>query len=247
MSLNAFEDGVTILNQNNLNALQSSQNKVAIRDGTLIDSKTGSGVVDFEVKDYSFVVRVTATGVTELSRIELEIDKDGDGQDLNVVVLGSDFNPNGSAEGTVLKNIWVPKEFLPSTAAYWSIPLDLTGLTAGQNVWVKIPRSGDSTNHFSLRGESAQDASHPCYYRGGNSGAWTATNAIHFKVFSGEYGRLRHSNYGDNGWKTIERNSQGKISKIFRYLPPVSGPDGGIRNINTLSYSSNRFKRGVIF
>jgi hypothetical protein len=244
MSLNAFKPGDKITDAL-LNDLQSSQNKVVVREGEVIDSKTGSGVVENAVAEYNFAIRVTATGVTEISRVEFEIAADGESQDLTVEVRDNDFNPDGSSIGTLLHTIVVPKEFLPPNAAYWSVFLDVAGITSGQNVWVIVKKVGDATDHFHLIGENSQDAAHPCYRRSGDSGAWTANNAIHFRAYSGETGRIIHSRYGDNGYKTIER-SGGRISKIYRYLPPADGVAGGIRNTYTITRSSNRFKRGVV-
>lgn len=245
MTISAFKTNVSLFSENLMNALLSLQEFALLYEGALIDSKTGAGVTENNVFDYNFAIRFTATGVTSMARAELEIAADGAGQDLPVEVRGSDFDPAGTNEGTLLKTIVVPKEFLPATAAYWYVPLNLTGLTAGNNYWLIVKRVGDATDHFHLIGEASQDAAHPCYYRAGSSGAWTISNAIHFKVYSGATGVPVHEIYGTNGYTTLEY-SAGQPSKIYFYLPPSDGAVGGIRNILTMSYSSGILSGGSV-
>jgi len=245
MPLYAPKNGVTPIDQTFLGSLLSLQDFVLIYEGSQIDSKTGSGVTENNVYEYNFAIRITATGVTEISRIELEIAADGEGQDLTVELRGSDFNPDGSNEGTLLGSVVVPKEFLPADAAYWSIPLAVSGLTAGQNYWLIVKKVGDATNHFHLIGEAGTDANHPCYRRAGDSGAWTENNAIHFKAYSGESGDLIHGIYGENGYTTVEYSGE-IVSKVYRYLPPPNGPEGGIRDILTYTWSGEYLKRGEV-
>lgn len=248
--LNAFKDGLadeggTPISAAVMNSLLSLQPFCLIYDGTQIDAKTGSGVTENNVADYNFAIRFTSTGVAEMARAELNIAADGTGQDLTIEVRGSDFNPDGSNEGTLLKTVVVPKEFLPASAAYWSIPLDLSGLTAGNNYWIVVKKIGDVVDHFHLIGEVAQDAAHPCYRRSGAFGVWTANNAIHFKMFSGESGELKHGIYGQNGYTTVEYNGE-VLSKVYRYLPPSDGPGGGIRDIQTYTWAGEYLKRGEV-
>lgn len=245
MTINAFKNNVASLSENFLNAMLSLQPFSLLYEGALIDSKTGAGVTENNVFDFSFAIRFTATGVTSMARAELEIAADGTGQDLTVEVRSTDFNPDGSNEGTLLKTAVVPKEFLPAAAAYWYVPLNLTGLTAGNNYWLIVKKVGDATNHFHLIGEAAQDGAHPCYYRAGTSGAWTANNAIHFKVYSGNTGVPVHEIYGTNGYTTIVYSS-GQPSVIYFYLPPSDGAAGGIRDTLTLSYSSGVLTGGSV-
>lgn len=245
MPINAFKNDVSMFSENVMNTLLSLQDFALIYTGSEIDAKTGAGVTENLVADYNFAIRVTATGVTELSRIELEVSADGEGQDLTIEVRDDDFNPDGSAEGTMLKSVVVPKEFLAADAAYWSIPLDVTGLTSGQNAWVIVKKVGDATDHFHLVGEASQDGSHPVYRRSGASGAWTANNAVHFKAYSGESGELKHGIYGENGYTTAEYTGEA-VSKVYRYLPPSDGPEGGIRDVLTMTWSGEYLKRGEV-
>ena len=243
--LYAHKNGVTLYAENFFNSLLSLQDFALLYEGTLVDSKTGAGVTENNVFDYNFAIRFTATGVTSMARAELEIAADGAGQDMTVEIRSTDFNPDGSNEGTLLKTIVVPKEFLPASAAYWYVPLNLTGLTAGNNYWLIVKKVGDATDHFHLIGESAQDAAHPCYYRAGASGAWTANNAIHFKVYSGNSGDIRHCIFGTNGYATYAYNGE-LMEKIYRYLPPSDGAAGGIRNILTMTWSGEYLTTGTV-
>lgn len=170
--------------------------------------------------------------------------KHGSGADL-VVEVRSGFNPNGSTDGTLLKSMKLPKEFIPTSRSYWSIPFALGGLTSGSQYWLIVRGAGDATNHFHLHGETSQDANYPCYYRAkGGSGAWTAENAIHFKVYSGESGNLLHGIYGSNGITWIEYSGE-IVNKVYRYLPDAQGGPG-IRNIEAFTWSGEYLKKGVV-
>lgn len=244
MPLYAFKDGKTILNQDNLNALLSLQSFQLIYEGTQRAGKIGGGVVENSIAEYSYCTRFTLSGSAEISRVELELDKDGTGADL-IVQIRKGMNPASGVEGTLLKEVVVPKEFIPTTAAYISVPISLTGLTNGGQYWLVVLRAGDSVNKLDWIGETSQDASYPAYQRAGDSGVWTARNALHFKVFSGASGDLKHSIYAGTGYTTVEYSGE-IISKVYRYLPPADGPAGGIRDIITYAWSGEYLVSGVV-
>jgi hypothetical protein len=244
LALNAFKDGLTILNQDNLNSLLALQDFVLLYTGTQRDAKTGSGVVENNLANYSFCTRFTLTGSTEIGRVELEVDRDGDGADL-VLEIRSGMNPAAGNDGTLLKQVVVPKEFIPTTKTYWSIPVGLTGLTSGGQYWLVVKRGGDATHHLDWVGETAQDTSYPAYYRAGDSGAWTANNALHFRVYSGASGDLRHSIYAGTGYTTVEYSGE-IVSKVYRYLPPADGPTGGIRDVITYTWTGEYLTGGTL-
>ncbi len=244
MSLYAFKDGVTILNEQNLNQMLSLQPFQLIYEGVQRAAKTGSGVVENSIANYSYCTRFTLTGSTEIGRVELELDRDGLGADL-IVQIRSGMNPGSGVDGTLLKQVIVPREFIPDPKAYWSVPIGLTGLTSGGQYWLVVQRNGDATNKVDWIGETAQDTNYPAYYRAGDSGAWTANNALHFKVFSGESGELIHGIYGGNGYTTVVYDGE-IISKVYRYLPPADSTDGGIRDIITYAWSGEYLVSGVV-
>lgn len=243
MTLYAFKDGVTVLNEDNLNQMLSLQPFQLVYEGTQRDAKTGSGVVENNLANYSFCTRFTLTGSTEIGRVELEVDRDGEGADL-VLEIRSGMNPAAGNDGTLLKQVVVPKEFIPTTKAYWSIPVGLTELTSGGQYWLVVKRGGDATHHLDWVGETSQDASYPAYQRAGTSGAWTVRNALHFKVFSGASGLVRHIIEGGNAMTTIDYSS-GLPSKLYSYIPPSDGPAGGVRDVLTVSYSGELPVRGA--
>ncbi len=244
MTLHAFKDGLTILNQDNLNTLLSLQPFQLIYEGVQRDAKTGGGVVENNIANYSYCTRFTLTGSTEIGRAELEIDRDGAGSDL-VLQIRSGMNPGGGVDGTLLKQVVVPKEFIPDPKAYWSVPIGLTGLTSGGTYWLVVIKAGDATNKVDWIGETTQDASCPAYQRAGDSGAWVLRNALHFRVLSGESGELVHSIYAGTGYTTVEYSGE-IISKVYRYLPPSDGPDGGIRDVMTYSWSGEHLRGGAL-
>ena len=244
MTLYAFKDGVTVLNEDNLNQMLSLQPFQLIYDGTQRSAKTGTGVTENNLANYSYCARFTLTDSTEIGRVELEFDRDNDGADL-VVEIRSGMDPANGDDGTLLKQVVVPKEFISTTKAYWSVPIGLSGLTSGGQYWLAVQRNGDNTNKLDWVGEAAQDASYPAYYRAGDSGAWTANNALHFRVLSGESGELVHSIYAGTGYTTVEYSGE-IISKVYRYLPPADGPNGGIRDVITYTWSGEYLKGGAL-
>lgn len=241
--MHAFKNG-EIIDESSMNQMLALQPFVLLYEGTQRDAKTGAGVVENSLANYHYCARFTLAGSTEIGRIELEIDKDGTGADL-VVEVRSGMVPASGNDGTLLKEIVVPKEFIPTSRTYWSIPVGLTGLTSGGQYWLVVVRAGDATNKLDWVGEAAQDASYPAYYRAGDSGAWTANNALHFRVFSGESGELKHSIYAGTGYTTVEYSGE-IISKVYRYLPPADGPDGGIRDVITYAWAGEYLKRGDV-
>jgi hypothetical protein len=243
--LYAFKGGASAVDQASMNELLSLQPFKLLYEGTEIDSKIGAGVTENNVSDNNFAIRVTATGVTGITRIVLEIAADGLGEDLTVLVKDTDFNPDGSNEGTTLKTIVVPKEFLPTTAAYWYVPINLIGLIAGTNYWLVIPKVGDAVNHFHLIGEASQDGAHPCYRRAGTSGVWTTNNAIHFKAYSGKTGEVIHEIYGTNGVATYTFSGE-DLDKIYLYIPPSDGAAGGVRNILDITFDGEYLDKGEV-
>ena len=244
MPLYAFKDGKTVLNEDNLNQMLSLQPFQLIYEGTQRDGKTGSGVVENSIANYSYCARFTLTGSTEIGRVELELDRDGDGADL-IVQIREGMNPAAGNDGTLLKQVVVPKEFIPEAKTYWSVPIGLSGLTSGGQYWLVVLRAGDSVNKLDWIGETTQDASYPAYQRAGDSGAWTVRNALHFKVFSGESGELKHSIYAGTGYTTVEYAGE-TVSKVYRYLPPADGPEGGIRDVITYSWSGEYLVGGDV-
>lgn len=233
--MRAFKAGVSVLDEATLNALLALQPFALVYDGTQFRAKTGIGVYENSTADYNYAIRVTLTGTTEFGRLELNLDRDGAGVDLVVEVRDSDFNPDGSNDGTLLRTVIVPKEWIPDPAAWWSIPIALRGLTSGQDVWVVIPRRGDAVNHVDLVGEASQDANHPVYRRAGGSGAWTAHNAIHFRAYAGTAGEIKHAVYAGQAYTMLEYAGE-VVNKIYRFVPPPEGTDGGIRDILTLTF-----------
>ena len=237
MAINAWEDGETTVNEDNMNGLIAQQPFKMLYEGTLLDSKTGAGVTENSVANYNYCARFALTGATTLDRIELELDMDGTGEDLTVEIR-SGMVPASGTDGTLLKTVVVPKEFIPNPKGYWSIPINLTGLTAGDYYWIVAKLAGDASNKVDWIGEAGQDGSYPAYYRAGSSGNWTANNALHFKVYSGNAGNPIHGIYATNLIETYIWDGY-ELASIYQYCPYASGPAGGIRSISNLTYDAD--------
>lgn len=247
MTIYAFEAGATTHDQDQMNSLISLDEFALVYEGAQVDAKAGAGVTENSIADYSYCAKFTLTDVTSLSRIELHLDKDGTGADVTVQIR-SGMDPAAGTDGTLLKQITVPKEFISTTAGYWSIPIDLTGLTEDGEYWIAVVKAGDSTNKIAWIGEASQDGSYPAYYRAGTSGAWTLNNSLHFKIFSDEDSDVSdlifHRFYTTDGYSTLVYDVNDLITAVYRYLPPASGAAGGIRDIITYTYANGRIKRG---
>jgi hypothetical protein len=241
--LNAFKNGLTILDENNLNQLLAGvQPFQVIYQGVEQVACTGSGVTENSIAEYSYCARFTLPG-TEISRVELEIDRDGLGADL-VVQLRSSMNPTAGMDGTLLKQAIVPKEFIPDPKAWWSIPIGLSGLTSDTWYWIVLAKAGDSVNKIDWMGEASPDDTYPAYRRVGGDGNWTPTNALHFRVFSGASGTPRHTIEGQNAVTSITYNAEGMPEKIYQYIPPADGPVGGVRDALAITYRDGLPVRG---
>lgn len=240
--LYAWKNGLTTVSEQNMNQMLSLQSFQLIYEGTQRDGKTGSGVTENHISDASFCARFTLMGSTEIGRIELELDRDGTGADL-IVQIRSGMNPASEVEGTILKEVVVPKEFIPDPKAYWSVPIGLSGLTSGGQYWIYVTQAGDATNRLDWIGESNKDINYPAWCK--VYGNWYEAYSLHFKVLSGESGELVHSIYAGTGYTTVIYTGE-IISKVYRYLPPADGPDGGIRDIITYAWSGEYLKGGTL-
>ncbi len=243
MYLYAWKNGVTTVDEANMNALISGNIPTLITEGIQRAAKTGTGVSENNIANYGYCTRFTLAGSTEIGRVELHLDRDSLGADL-AVQIRSGMNPSSGVDGTLVKQVVVPKEFIPDPAAYWSIPIGLSGLTSGGQYWLVVQQAGDAVNHLDWVGEATQDASYPAYRRNGTSGAWTANNALHFRVYSGVSGDYKHAIDNADGHCTLVYAGE-NISAIYDYLPAEDGPEGGIRDITTLIYSGDYILGGV--
>lgn len=241
MALNAFKDG-EIINEDIMNQLISLQPFTLIYDGVQRAGKTGAGVVENNIANYSYCARFTLAGSTEISRVELEVDLDGNGADL-IMQIRSGMNPGSGGEGTILKEVVVPKEFIPDPKGWWSVPIGLKGLSSGGHYWLVVLRNGNASNHNDWVGENVVDSNYPAYHRAGTIGSWTANNALHFRVLSGESGELRHGIYAGTGYTTMEYNGE-VLSKVYRYLPPAGTHEGGIRDVISFTWAGEYLKGG---
>ena len=150
MTLHAFKNDLTILNQDNLNSLLALQPFQLIYEGVKRDGREGAGIVENSIATHSYCTRFTLTGSTEIGRVELEVDRDGEGADL-IVQIRQGMNPASGVDGTLLKEVVVPKEFIPTTAAYISVPISLTGLTSGGQYWLVVLRNGNAVNKVDVQ------------------------------------------------------------------------------------------------
>jgi hypothetical protein len=239
----AAVSGQTILDEAFFRARDALNDFLLIYEGTQVDGKVGSGITEYRLDQYSYAIRFKLNNVNEVSRVELHIRKEGEGADLIIAVVEG-FNPDSSNDGTLLIERLVPKEFIPEGYTWISIPVGLEGLVRDAYYWLIVKQAGDSANNIRLVGETNQDTLYPVWKRAGDSGAWTAENAIHFRAFSGEIGELVHGIYGDGALTWVEYSGE-VVSKVYRYLPDAQGGPG-IRDIQTYTWLGEYLKKGVV-
>lgn len=228
MSLHAIKNGVSPYDEDTINPIISLNPYNIIYEGQKISSLEGAGVLENSLADYSYSLLFYMTS-TRIDRIELQIDKDGTGSDLNIQIK----KDNG--DGLILKDIYIPSEFIPTNAAYISIPVNLD-VTANASYAIVIKKRGDSTNKLDLIGETTSNAY--TYRRVNDGDAWVKIPDIHFKVFAGTDGKPVHEVSGNN-INTIEY-ANGKPSKEYLFIPPPDGFAGGVRQVQTISYSNGK-------
>jgi hypothetical protein len=243
MAIHAIKDG-DIISQDSINQILSLQSFQLIYQGAERDARVGAGVAENNLANYSYCAKFTLAGSTEIGRVELQLDRDGNGADL-IVQIRSGMVPASGVDGTLLKEVVVPKEFITDSAVWWSVPVGLSGLTSGAQYWLAVVQQGDATHHVDWIGEAAQDGSYPAYRRNGPSGNWAANNALHFKVYSGASGDVAHGIYGSHAHTTILYDGE-IISKVYRYLPPADGHEGGIREVQSYSWAGEYLVGGEV-
>lgn len=236
MALNAAKagQGITAASWNELMAMQDFK---LIYEGTEIDAEDGAGVTENSIASYTYLTAFVLTGVTTIGRIELELDKDGTGADVTVQLY------NALLE--LLKEIVVPKEFIPATKAYVSIPIGLSGLTAGATYYIGVPQAGDATNKVDWIGEAAPGSHMTIRSTKGGGADPDWSDALHFRVYSGNTGDLIHGIYGTNLVETYIYTGE-DLTTIWRYCPPSDGAAGGIRDIITITFDGDYLTDGTV-
>jgi len=239
----AFEDNVTILDEDHMNEPLSQQSFTMIYEGTQFDGATAAGTTENTLADYYYVSSVTATGASTFSRVELELIRHGSGADLTLYLLDTTFSADGSAEGVVLETVVVPKEFIvTAVGTYLSIALNTT-VTGAATYWLKTAKAGDATNHLSLIGLATDDST--CFHRVSASGSWTANNTLHFKAFHLNTGDIIHCVEGTNKYETYLYTGD-YISTIYRYLPSSASTTAGVRDILTIAFDGDYITTGTV-
>lgn len=242
--MNAFRDDLTLLDESNMNEFLTLQPYAFVYEGEMRKSYEGTGAASCNLAEYNYATKIIGWNVNDMlawayagrGRIELLLNRDSEGADLIVQIRDALFNPNGGSDGNLLKEIIIPKEFISVSTSWISIPVDIALLN--MDSWILCKKAGDSRNKIKWSGDAAPNPSQPCYYRAGDSGAWTETDPLSYRVITGITGLLKHEIYAQNGYGTFEYNS-GLLAKIYSYLPPSDGAAGGIREVRTLNYDGS--------
>lgn len=243
--LYSYKSGLDILDEARMNSLIAPHPAELVWTGTIADSKTGSGVNEIDCTGYSHCIRFTATSTTEMARIELDLASDGNSADL-IIEIRSGMVPASGTDGTLLKSVKIPGSWIPALQTYVSIPISLTGLTAGNQYWIVVKKAGNSTDHNHLYGETSQDASYPCYSRSGESGAWTLENSIHFKIYNGDVIRPLTAITRGEALVAYSYTASGTLASMKYYIPTIDGSKAINETITAVYDSSGLIKRLVV-
>jgi hypothetical protein len=195
----AAKNGITQLDDVFLNSYMSAQSSSLIFDGDLVSSATGSGTTENNLSLSDLSTSFVLTGQTTIGRIELDLKKYGVGADLTVEIRDT------TVGGTLKGSYTFPKKLFSATGGFISLPIDLSGLTAGGTYYIVLKMAGDSTNHLRWIGESG--------------------GALHYKVFANTPGTyvLKHGVYGANAKTLLNYDGSGNLTEIWRWLPASDG------------------------
>ena len=240
----AFVDDLTLLDESHMNELLTLQPYTFIYEGEIRKSYEAANTAAYSLAEYGYAAKIVGWDVNDMlawayagrGRIELQLDKDKEGADLVIQFRDALFNPNGSSDGNLLKEVIIPKEFLPATASWVSIPVDIALLNI--DCWIVCLKAGDSWNDIKLYGDTSPNPSQPCYYRAGDSGPWVETNPLNYRIITANTGRLKHEVFSENGLATFEYEAD-LLSKIYTFLPSNEDTLKGVREIRTLHYDGN--------
>lgn len=240
MSIYAFKNGFTPIDEANMNPLLSLQPFQIWYQGGLREDRTGNGVVANDLSQYSYCTSFTSIA-SDFVRIELHLAKIGRGSDV-IVQLRRDMNPSAGTDGTLVDERVIPTEHILGTASYISVPLYVTGSSLTNNGWIVLKKGGDATNKINWLGESATISTIKAYRRTNNSGVWTATPPPHFKIYTHSYSQMGlpvHVVEGGTSVTTMYYQSDGRPNRICQYIPPMDGATGGIRQNLQIKYTND--------
>jgi hypothetical protein len=248
MAVYAFVGGVSVADEDTMNALIAMQDAKYIYTGTSRGSYSGAGVTENSGASYSYAIGFKITGATTLGYLTLNVDADGTGQDLTVQIRDG-LATSGTSDGTLIAQAIYPKEFMTASAASTIyIPFGISGLTAAATYYFKTTMVGDATDKFDLIGEASANTANQTYRRVGDSGAWSASTGIHYEVF--DWTPISDSDclmtiYGGYAveWQTL--TVDGLISNIKYYIPGIDG-SAGLRQTYTPTYSGEYIISEVI-
>lgn len=235
----------SIIDEATWNGLISFHDAELIYEGTAFNSYAGGSGTEYACYARDHCGNFVATGVTEIGRFTFYLAKDGTGADVTLEIR-SGMAPATGDDGTLLKSITIPKEWLPDTAALVTIPVALTGLTAGNTYYWRIRQAGDSTNHFHLYGAAAEDGTYKSYYRAAATGNWTAENSITFYGYSGIGTTPKVIGAMMAQAVQLWEYTGSLITTIKLFVPDVDDTTAGIRDTITLTWSGNYLLRAVV-
>ena len=248
MSIYAFVGGVSVADEDTMNALLSLQDAKYFYTATSRGSYSGAGTTENSGASYSYAISFKITGATTLGYITLNVDSDSAGQDLTVQ-LRDGLATSGTSDGTLLAQSIYPKEFMTvSAASTIYIPFGVTGLTAAATYWLTTTKVGDGTNKFDLIGEASANTANQTYRRTTTTASWSASTGIHYEVF--DWTPVADNDclmtvYGGYATEWVTLTVDGLISNVKFYIPGIDG-SAGLRQTYTPTYSGEYIIKEVI-
>lgn len=186
---------------------------------------------------------VTGSSQTTITRIEINIKNTGGGADTNVELRTDDGSGNPS--NTILFTCSLPLDFQPSTTAAWvSIPCNVTGLTASTRYHIVIDGTSVSTTAF-CRWSTAATSVNAGLKSASGTGGWSSVAVTFlFNVFAGSQGVVRNviEDCPVGGppakWTGIDYTTSARDGSSVPIT--IRESVGTLRSIRTLAYSSGQ-------
>ena len=204
-----------------------------IYQGTSLVSNTGAATGgQHSYSQYIGQSFVLPAGQTTLTRAELNLQLVSAGTD---ITFGLQADSTGKPSGTNLFTATVPLEFLSATARWVSVPLYLTGLTAGATYWIVAQPAGTSTNYVQWNTNATASG---VLAVSGDGVTWTTVTGTYslFNVFNAAGGNVRNLIEDVTGSPPAPSRyteltySNGLVSTVYEYV-------GNFRNVRTLNYA----------
>jgi hypothetical protein len=191
---------------------------------------SGSAVSNGQYTAQTFVM---PAGKTVIGYVQLQLAVTGTPAPLQVSLYA---DLGGNPTGAALASTLVPREFLTGTAAVQTVPLPVTGLTAGATYHLVTAPVGDASNHYSLSKSNQTSGSQ----LSSDGITWTGqTYGLMFWIFDQTVGGGQVvATYEDGGARWSSLTYTGALMTHLEEYTAGQTTAGYTASSRTLTYSS---------